>query len=110
MNRQASSSVRIIGSLPFECPPSPKPHRFYRLLVDFEPEHVGPRIVPHPIEVELGSGGVGPVEVCRQDTLFVVLRLGQRLSQRSDETTSAEPRPGALGSGVPVWPKGENRG
>jgi hypothetical protein len=61
-------------------PPSQEPHRFHRLLIDFEPEHVGPGIVSHHIEVELRSGKVVPVEVCRQDTLFAALRPGQQLS------------------------------
>ena len=39
------------------------------MLIDFQPEPLGPGIVTNRIQVELRSGKVGPVEVCRHDTL-----------------------------------------
>ena len=54
-------------------------YRLRRRLIDGQPEHVGPGIVAHHVEVEFRPGECGPVEVPRDDALLPVNRPGQEV-------------------------------
>src|ERR1022692_2675678 len=66
-----------------------KRHRLHRLFVDVQPEHIGPSVMADHIEVELGTGQIGQIEVCAQNALLVIFRPGQHLTERPDNAASA---------------------
>jgi len=44
--------------------------------------------MPHHIEVKLGSGDFGSVNIGSQNALFIVLRPGHELTKRADDAAS----------------------
>ena len=107
--RDATDDYQGLDLFLVSQPALPKYDWFQRLSVDFQPEYVGPRIVPHHIEVELRSDDLGSVKVRRQNALRAVLRSGQLLAQRADDA-AATTDPRVLGSRESLqWISGKQR-